>query len=267
MNKSIKSSSIEPQFQPANKPRTLNVFGPNGGGKGALVEFLQAQFGYGVYSMSGDGLKKRKDRIVEVSPKAGSEVSGERMSIGDAMINGRLPVDAEINAIVDEDISAIDSNLHIAMDGTCRTDVQALFMLDRVLPKMARADDARGLLLDVPRERATKQIMMRGLETGRIDDQNPEVVNARLSDYFEKTVRAVDLFDHRGLLLTINGTTGFDPQEAIDILVEMKELRAKSDIQSAGRLRELEQQFQDLKQNKILPSMQEVRSRFMATLA
>ena len=54
------------------------------------------------------------------------------------------------------------------------------------------------LSLEVVKEELVKRLLNRGLESGRADDQNEEVINNRIVEYNNKTMPIIDYYQNQG---------------------------------------------------------------------
>ena len=54
------------------------------------------------------------------------------------------------------------------------------------------------LSLEVEKEELVKRLLNRGLDSGRADDQNEEIINNRIVEYNNKTMPIIDYYKGQG---------------------------------------------------------------------
>jgi adenylate kinase len=126
---------------------------------------------------------------------AGSEL-GRRVET--TMISGSLVDDATMAEVVRERLARADAARGFLLDGYPRTLPQAE-TLAGILDELGAGLDAV-LLVDVPEE----ELVRRTLARGRADDKEG-VIRERLRVYREKTAPLIGYYRERGLLREING--------------------------------------------------------------
>ncbi len=156
------------------------LFGPPGSGKGTQSEKLI--FKYELKHLStGDLLR--------------SEIAGQTILGLEAkkfMNKGELVPDAVVIGMIS---SALENNPHakgFLFDGFPRTEAQAE-ALDQLL-KLKQTQIGVVLALQVCEEELIKRLLNRGLTSGRPDDNNAEVVKARIIEYHKKTSTVADYY-------------------------------------------------------------------------
>ena len=77
-------------------------------------------------------------------------------------------------------------------DGFPRTTNQAI-ALDQLLEELGTSISIM-LSLEVDKEELVKRLLSRGLESGRADDQNEEIINNRIVEYNNKTLPIIDYY-------------------------------------------------------------------------
>jgi adenylate kinase len=179
----------------------LILLGPPGAGKGTQAQRLVEKHGIPQLS-TGDMLR--------AAVKAGTEVGKRAKAVMDA---GELVSDAIVNAIVAERIDQADCAKGFILDGYPRTLVQA----DAVGAMLAE----RGIDLDVVIELVVDDKALVGRILKRAEeakaagepvrkDDNAEVFDERLREYYKKTAPLIGYYYAKGLLMTVDGMASMD---------------------------------------------------------
>ncbi|TPN86388.1 adenylate kinase [Mesorhizobium sp. CU2] len=179
----------------------LILLGPPGAGKGTQAQRLVEKHGIPQLS-TGDMLR--------AAVQAGTEVGKRAKAVMDA---GELVSDAIVNAIVAERIDQPDCAKGFILDGYPRTLVQA----DAVEAMLAK----RGIALDsvielVVDDRALVGRIVKRAEDARAagqpvrKDDNPEVFEERLREYYKKTAPLTGYYYAKGRLKTVDGMASID---------------------------------------------------------
>lgn len=179
----------------------LILLGPPGAGKGTQAQRLVERHGIPQLS-TGDMLR--------AAVKAGTDVGKRAKAVMDA---GELVSDEIVNAIVAERIDQPDCVNGFILDGYPRTLVQA----DAVGQMLAE----RGIDLDVVIELVVDdkalvgRIMKRAEEAKAAGqpvrkDDNPEVFDERLREYYKKTAPLTGYYWAKGKLKTVDGMADID---------------------------------------------------------
>lgn len=189
----------------------LILLGPPGAGKGTQAQRLVDKHGIPQLS-TGDMLR--------AAVKAGTEIGLKAKAIMDA---GELVPDAVVNGIVSERIDAADCANGFILDGYPRTLAQA----DAVEAMLA----AKGLKLDIVIELVVDDKALVGRIVKRAEeaaaagqpvrkDDNPDVFDERLREYYKKTAPLIGYYHAKGLLKGIDGMASIDDvTKAIDTLL------------------------------------------------
>jgi adenylate kinase len=191
----------------------LILLGPPGAGKGTQAQRLVETHGIPQLS-TGDMLR--------AAVKAGTEVGKRAKAVMDA---GELVSDAIVNAIVAERIDQPDCRKGFILDGYPRTLVQA----DSVQAML----DERGLKLDavielvVDDKALVGRIVKRAEETAAAGlpvrkDDNPEVFEERLREYYKKTAPLIGYYYAKGMLKGVDGMASIN-----DVTAEIEGLLSK----------------------------------------
>lgn len=174
----------------------LILFGPPGSGKGTQSEKLIAKYGLKHLS-TGDLLR--------------SEISNQTPLGKEAqnfMDKGQLVPDEVVIGMIS---SALDDNPDargFLFDGFPRTPAQAK-ALDNLL-ELKNAPIAAMLALDVSEEELVKRLLKRGETSGRSDDNNENVIRARIVEYRTKTAIVADYYKQFDKVVMIKGEGTID---------------------------------------------------------
>jgi len=179
----------------------LILLGPPGAGKGTQAQRLVEKFGIPQLS-TGDMLR--------AAVKAQTEVGRKAKAVMDA---GELVSDDIVNAIVSERIDQDDCAKGFILDGYPRTLAQA----DSVDAMLA----AKGIKLDVVIELVVDDKAMVGRILNRAaeakaageavrKDDNAEVYDERLREYYKKTAPLIGYYHAKGLLTGVDGMQSID---------------------------------------------------------
>ena len=177
------------------------LLGPPGAGKGTQAQRLIDKFGIPQLS-TGDMLR--------AAVKAETEVGLRAKAVMDA---GELVSDAIVNAIVSERIDEADCARGFILDGYPRTLAQA----DSVEAML----EGKGLSLDVVIELVVDdkalvgRILKRAEEAAAAGqpvrkDDNAEVFEERLREYYKKTAPLTGYYHAKGLLKNVDGMQPID---------------------------------------------------------
>ena len=151
------------------------LFGPPGSGKGTQSEKLISKYGLKHLS-TGDILRHE---IASQTPLG--------LEAKNFMDKGQLVPDEVVIGMIS---SALESNPGVEgflFDGFPRTQAQSE-ALDKLL-KLKQTEIGVVLALEVSEEELVKRLLNRGLTSGRTDDNNEEVIRARIIEYHKKLLR------------------------------------------------------------------------------
>ena len=169
----------------------LILFGPPGSGKGTQSEKLIAKYGLKHLS-TGDLLRNEISRQTALGKEAQN-----------FMDKGQLVPDEVVIGMIS---SALDDNpgaKGFLFDGFPRTAAQAK-ALDKLL-KQKNAPIAVMLALDVSEEELIKRLLKRGQTSGRSDDNNENVIRARILEYRNKTEVVADYYKKFDKVVMVKG--------------------------------------------------------------
>ena len=179
----------------------LILLGPPGAGKGTQAQRLVAKYGIPQLS-TGDMLRAAVANGMEVGKRA--------KAVMDA---GELVSDEIVNAIVAERIDQADCDRGFILDGYPRTLAQA----DAVHDMLAE----RGILLDSVIELVVDDKVLVGRIVNRAEeakaagqpvrkDDNPEVFEERLREYYKKTAPLIGYYYANDQLRQVDGMAPID---------------------------------------------------------
>jgi adenylate kinase len=204
----------------------LILLGPPGSGKGTQGERLQEDFRLPYYA-TGD--------ILRAAVKQGTEVGKQAKEYMD---RGDLVPDEVIIGVIAERLVGDESSDGFILDGFPRTVPQAE-ALDAKMKELGR-DLTAAILIDVTEEEVVRRLGGRrtceqnpshiyhvefdppkkegvcdldGAELVVRDDDKPDVIKNRLSQYREKTEPLIDYYEERGILNKVKGARSPDEVE------------------------------------------------------
>ncbi|HEX8460758.1 MAG TPA: adenylate kinase [Segetibacter sp.] len=167
------------------------LFGPPGSGKGTQSEKLILKYGLKHLS-TGDILRHE---IASQTPLG--------LEAKNFMDKGQLVPDEVVIGMIS---SALDNNPGVGgflFDGFPRTEAQSE-ALDKLL-KLKQTEIGVVLALQVSEEELVKRLLNRGLTSGRTDDNNEEVIRARIVEYHKKTSAVADHYRKFDKVVSIPG--------------------------------------------------------------
>jgi adenylate kinase len=174
----------------------LILFGPPGSGKGTQSEKLIVRYGLKHLS-TGDLLRSEISRQTALGLEAKN-----------FMDKGQLVPDEVVIGMIS---SALDENPDASgflFDGFPRTSAQAE-ALDRLLELKENSIGVM-LALDVTEEELVKRLLKRGETSGRSDDNNEQVIRARITEYRNKTEAVADYYRQFNKVVMVKGEGTID---------------------------------------------------------
>ncbi|MFA9213315.1 MAG: adenylate kinase [Candidatus Methylacidiphilales bacterium] len=171
----------------------LNIvlFGPPGAGKGTQSEKLIAKYNL-VHLSTGDIFRANIKGETELGKLAKTYMDGGNL----------VPDEVTINMLAAELDKAPNANGFI-FDGFPRTQAQAA-ALDSLLASKNTSITSM-LALEVEEDELKKRLLIRGKDSGRADDQNPEIIQNRINEYNQKTMPVKDFYAAQNKYKGING--------------------------------------------------------------
>jgi len=172
------------------------LFGPPGSGKGTQSEKLISKYGLKHLS-TGDLLRHEISRQTSLGKEAQNFIDKGHL-VPDEVVIGM------ISSALDENPSAKG----FLFDGFPRTSAQAE-ALDNLL-QLKNAPISAMLAMDVTEDELIKRLLKRGETSGRSDDNNEEVIRARIIEYHTKTAIVADYYKKFNKAVMINGEGTID---------------------------------------------------------
>ena len=174
----------------------LVLFGPPGAGKGTQSQKLIEKFQL-VHLSTGDLLRNEITR--------GTELGLEAKKLMD---DGKLVPDEVVIGMISNKLKENPDANGFIFDGFPRTVAQAE-ALDTLLQH--HNEHISGMIsLEVGDEELEKRLLLRGKDSGRADDANPEVIRKRIAEYKSKTTPVANFYSEQGKLNTVYGIGSID---------------------------------------------------------
>lgn len=176
----------------------LNIvlFGPPGAGKGTQSEKLIEKYKL-THLSTGD--------IFRANIKGQTELGTLAKSYMD---KGQLVPDEVTIRMLEAEVNKNPNANGFIFDGFPRTQAQAE-ALDALLKSKNTAITLM-LALEVEEQELKKRLLLRGKDSGRADDQNPEVIQKRINVYNSETSPVKDFYTLQGKYKGINGIGEID---------------------------------------------------------
>lgn len=174
----------------------LVLFGPPGAGKGTQSEKLIEKYQL-IHLSTGDILRS------EISKGTSLGLEAKKL-----MDQGVLVPDEVVIGMISNQLDSNKNAGGFIFDGFPRTVAQAE-ALDRLLSTKASAISGMVALVVDPEE-LEKRLLLRGKDSGRPDDANPEIIRKRIVEYNSKTAPVANYYREQNKLTTINGVGTID---------------------------------------------------------
>lgn len=169
----------------------LVLFGPPGAGKGTQSQKLIEKYGL-IHLSTGDLLRG------EIAQ--GTELGLEAKKL---MHDGKLVPDAVVIGMISNKLDANKGAKGFIFDGFPRTVAQAE-ALDNLLESKESAISGM-IALEVNDNELESRLLLRGKDSGRPDDANPEIIRKRIVEYNSKTAPVADFYKGQNKFQSING--------------------------------------------------------------
>lgn len=169
----------------------LILFGPPGSGKGTQSEKLISKY-HLKHLSTGDLLRS------EISRKTPLGLEAKKF-----MDKGNLVPDEVVIGMIND---ALDNNPEaegFLFDGFPRTAIQAQ-ELDNLLARKNTCIDVM-LALNVSEDELIHRLLKRGETSGRTDDNNEQVIRARIVEYHKKTATVADHYEKAHKVVMVKG--------------------------------------------------------------
>jgi adenylate kinase len=174
----------------------LVLFGPPGAGKGTQSQKLIEKYAL-IHLSTGDILRAEISNGTELGLEA-KKLMDQGMLVPDQVVIGMISNKMDANK---------DANGFI-FDGFPRTVAQAM-ALDELLASKGEVI-SRMIALEVDNDELEKRLLLRGKDSGRPDDQNPEIIKKRIEVYNSQTVPVANFYKNQEKFSSINGIGGID---------------------------------------------------------
>lgn len=176
----------------------LNIvlFGPPGAGKGTQSQKLIEKYQL-IHLSTGDLLRN------EISN--GTQLGLEAKKLMD---QGLLVPDEVVIGMISNKLDANKDAKGFIFDGFPRTVAQAE-ALDNLLTSKGNQISCM-IALEVNDEELEKRLLLRGKESGRADDANPEIIRKRIVEYNSKTAPVASYYKQQDKFSGINGIGSID---------------------------------------------------------
>ena len=176
----------------------LNIvlFGPPGAGKGTQANKLIDKYGLAHLS-TGDVFRANIKGETELGKLAKSY-----------MDKGDLVPDEVTIKMLESEVNKRPEAKGFIFDGFPRTIPQA-DALEELL-KSKETSVSLMLALNVSEDELTKRLLLRGVDSGRPDDQNEDIVRNRIKVYNDQTSVVADFYTNQNKFESINGIGSID---------------------------------------------------------
>jgi adenylate kinase len=174
----------------------LVLFGPPGAGKGTQSQKLIEQYGL-IHLSTGDLLRG------EIAQGTTLGLEAKKL-----MDDGKLVPDAVVIGMISNKLDGNKDGKGFIFDGFPRTVAQAE-ALDSLLTSKQSAITGM-IALEVDDDELLRRLLLRGKDSGRPDDANPEVISKRIHEYNDKTAPVAGFYKNQGKFKSINGIGSVD---------------------------------------------------------
>lgn len=174
----------------------LVLFGPPGAGKGTQSQKLIDQY-HLIHLSTGDLLRSEITQGTTLGLEA-KKLMDQGVLVPDEVVIGMISNKLDANK---------DANGFI-FDGFPRTVAQAE-ALDQLLASKKSSISAM-LALEVNDDELERRLLLRGKESGRPDDANPEVIRKRIVEYNTKTAPVANFYKAQHKFHSIEGIGAID---------------------------------------------------------
>jgi adenylate kinase len=174
----------------------LVLFGPPGAGKGTQSKKLIDKYGL-IHLSTGDLLRG------EITQ--GTELGLEAKKLMD---EGKLVPDEVVIGMISNKLDANKDAKGFIFDGFPRTVAQAE-ALDALLE--SKSSTISGMVaLEVGDDELERRLLLRGQESGRPDDANPEIIRKRIQEYNNKTAPVAGYYQVQNKYTAVDGIGSID---------------------------------------------------------
>jgi len=174
----------------------LVLFGPPGAGKGTQSQKLIEKYGL-IHLSTGDLLRS------EIAQGTALGLEADHL-----MKEGKLVPDTVVIGMISHKLDSNPGVKGFIFDGFPRTVAQAE-ALDELL--ISKAAPISGMVaLEVDDDELERRLLLRGKDSGRADDANPEVIRKRIKEYNDKTAPVAEFYKGQNKFSSINGIGSVD---------------------------------------------------------
>ncbi len=174
----------------------LVLFGPPGAGKGTQSQKLIEKYGL-IHLSTGDLLRN------EIAQGTTLGLEAKKL-----MDEGLLVPDEVVIGMISNKLDANPQAKGFIFDGFPRTVAQAA-ALDTLLNEKNTAISGM-IALVVDDQELENRLLLRGKDSGRPDDANPEVIRKRINEYNSKTAPVAEFYKGQEKFTSINGIGSID---------------------------------------------------------
>ena len=174
----------------------LVLFGPPGAGKGTQSQKLIEKHGL-IHLSTGDLLRG------EITQGTVLGLEAKKL-----MDQGVLVPDEVVIGMISNKLDSNKDAKGFIFDGFPRTEAQAE-ALDNLL-QSKEAKIAGMIALEVTDDELEHRLLLRGKDSGRPDDANPEVIRKRIKEYNDKTAPVAGFYKNQNKFKSVNGTGSKD---------------------------------------------------------
>ena len=174
----------------------IGLFGPAAAGKGTQSQKLIDKYQL-IHLSTGDLLRN------EIAQ--GTHLGLEAKKLMD---QGLLVPDDVVIGMISNKLDANKDARGFIFDGFPRTVAQAA-ALDNLL--ISKGDQISCMIaLEVNDDELEKRLLLRGKDSGRADDANPEIIRKRIVEYNSKTAPVAKYYEEQNKFCSINGIGSID---------------------------------------------------------
>ena len=174
----------------------LVLFGPPGAGKGTQSQKLIEKYQL-VHLSTGDILRN------EITQGTALGLEAKKL-----MDQGVLVPDEVVIGMISNKLDSNKGANGFIFDGFPRTVAQAE-ALDQLLATKDTAISGM-IALIVDNEELKKRLLLRGKDSGRPDDANPEIISKRIEEYNNKTAPVANFYKAQNKFQSVNGIGSVD---------------------------------------------------------
>ena len=169
----------------------LVLFGPPGAGKGTQSQKLIEKYGL-IHLSTGDLLRG------EITQGTTLGLEAKKL-----MDEGALVPDAVVIGMISNKLDSNKEAKGFIFDGFPRTVAQAEALDNLLISKQSQISGMIALVVND--DELERRLLLRGKESGRPDDANPEVIRKRIVEYNSKTAPVADFYKAQNKFKSING--------------------------------------------------------------